>query len=107
MSAMSASSTQLFEFLRTAMAARICLPRSRRQPGPQSRTTYSISAFVTLLLERGEIYYNNRKSELSADLHDLSLQSSFELLTKQLFRDAFVSRRTPQLQNANPLRTQL
>jgi translocation and assembly module TamB len=35
-----------------------------------------------LLLERGELYYNNRKSELSADLHDLTLQSSFDMLTR-------------------------
>ena len=47
-----------------------------------------------LLLERGEIYYNNRKSELSADLHDLALQSSFALLTKTLFRHSVLPRRT-------------
>ena len=56
-----------------------------------------------LLLERGEIYYNNRKSELSADLHDLTLQSSFELLRKSYsgtlsYRDGHL-----QLQNASPI----
>ena len=56
-----------------------------------------------LLLERGEIYYNNRKSELSADVHDLALQSSFALLTKSYsgtlsYRDGHL-----QLQNANSI----
>ena len=56
-----------------------------------------------LLLERGEIYYNNRKSELSADLHDLTLQSSFELLRKSYsgtlsYRDGHL-----QLPNASPI----
>ena len=46
-----------------------------------------------LLLERGEIYYNNRKSELSADLHDLMLQSGFELTDEKLLRHALISRR--------------
>ena len=56
-----------------------------------------------LLLERGEIYYNNRKSELSADLHDLMLQSGFEPLTKSYsgtlsYRDGHL-----QLQNSNSI----
>ena len=56
-----------------------------------------------LLLERGEIYYNNRKSELSADLHDLTLQSGFELLRKSYsgtlsYRDGHL-----QLQEASPI----
>lgn len=56
-----------------------------------------------LLLHRGEIYYNNRKSDLSADVHDVSLQSGFALLTKTYsgtlsYRDGHL-----QLQNANPI----
>ncbi len=56
-----------------------------------------------LLLDRGEIYYNNRKSDLSADVHDVSLQSGFALLTKTYsgtlsYRDGHL-----QLQNANPI----
>jgi hypothetical protein len=31
-----------------------------------------------VLLDRGEVYYNDRKSALSADLHDLHFQSSFD-----------------------------
>jgi translocation and assembly module TamB len=56
-----------------------------------------------LLLERGEIYYNNHKSEWSVDLHDLTLQSSFELLRRSYsgtlsYRDGHL-----QLQNASPI----
>ena len=35
-----------------------------------------------LRLERGTIFYNDRKSELNADLRDLLVQSSFNLLTR-------------------------
>jgi translocation and assembly module TamB len=56
-----------------------------------------------LLLERGEIYYNNRKGEISADLHDLMLQSGFEPLTKSYsgtlsYRDGHL-----QLQNSSSI----
>ena len=56
-----------------------------------------------LLLERGEIYYNNRKSDLSADLHDLSLQSSFALLTNSYSGTLSYRNGHFQLQNANPI----
>ena len=79
-------------------------------PAPKSRGNSSAAGTSVfdlgirhLLLERGEIYYNNRKSELSADLHDLTLQSSFELLRKSYsgtlsYRDGHL-----QLQNASPI----
>ena len=56
-----------------------------------------------LVLEGGEIYYNDRKSDLSADLHDLSLQSSFEILGRSYsgtisYRDGHL-----QLQNTNSI----
>jgi translocation and assembly module TamB len=56
-----------------------------------------------LLLERGEIYYNNRKSELSADLHDLTLQSSFALLRKSYSGTLSYRNGHLQLQNARPI----
>jgi translocation and assembly module TamB len=77
-------------------------------PSPKKEkpsTQGSISVFDLgirhLLLERGEMYYNSRKSELSADLHDLMLQSGFEPLTKSYsgtlsYRDGHL-----QLQNSN------
>jgi translocation and assembly module TamB len=71
--------------------------------GSATRTSVFDLGIRHLLLERGEIYYNNRKSELSADLHDLTLQSSFELPRKSYsgtlsYRDGHL-----QLQNARPI----
>ena len=75
----------------------------RNHSTAESQTSVFDLGIRHLLLERGEIYYNNRKSDLSADLHDLSLQSSFALLTKSYsgtlsYRDGHL-----QLQNANPI----
>jgi translocation and assembly module TamB len=78
-------------------------PTKAEEPGQQSRTSVFDFGIRHLLLERGEIYYNNRKSELSADVRDLFLQSAFELMQKRYFgtlsyRDGHV-----QLQNASPV----
>jgi translocation and assembly module TamB len=72
------------------------------KPG-ESQTSIFDLGIRHLLLERGEIYYNDRKNELSADLHDLSLQSSFELLMRRYsgtlsYRDGHL-----QLKDANPV----
>ena len=77
-------------------------PTSQRNSSA-ARTSVFDLGIRRLLLERGEIYYNNRKSELSADLHDLALQSSFELLRKSysgtlLYRDGHL-----QLQGTSPI----
>ena len=68
-------------------------PQAKENKSPQSINIFDLG-IRHLLLERGEIYYNDRKSDLSADLHDLSLQSGFEILKQELLRDAFISRRT-------------
>ena len=85
------------------MATRIFLHQQVRRNSSATRTSVFDLGIRHLLLERGEIYYNNRKSELSADLHDLTLQSSFELLRKSYsgtlsYRDGHL-----QLQNASPI----
>ncbi len=69
----------------------------------QSQTSMFDLGIRHLLLERGEIYYNNRKSDLSADLHDLSLQSSFALLTNSYSGTLSYRNGHFQLQNANPI----
>ncbi len=79
------------------------LPQPKQEKPSQSTTNVFDLGVRHLLLERGEIYYNNRKSELSADVHDLTLQSSFALLTKSYsgtlsYRDGHL-----QLQNSNSI----
>ena len=69
----------------------------------QSQTSVFDLGIRHLLLERGEIYYNNRKSDLSADLHDLSLQSSFALLTNSYSGTMSYRNGYFRLQNANPI----
>lgn len=58
------------------------LPQPKQEKPSQSTINVFDLGVRHLLLERGEIYYNNRKSELSADVHDVTFQSSFALLTK-------------------------
>lgn len=77
-------------------------PQAKESKSPQSITIFDLG-IRHLLLERGEIYYNNRKSDLSADLHDLSLQSGFEILKQSYsgtlsYRDGHL-----QLQNARSI----
>jgi len=79
------------------------LPQPKQEKPSQSTINVFDLGVRHLLLDRGEIYYNNRKSELSADVHDLTLQSSFALLTKSYsgtlsYRDGHL-----QLQNSNSI----
>jgi translocation and assembly module TamB len=78
-------------------------PAKKEKPDAQANRSVFDLGIRHLLLERGEIYYNNRKSELSADLHDLVLQSGFEPLSKSYsgtlsYRDGHL-----QLQDANSI----
>jgi translocation and assembly module TamB len=73
------------------------------RPGAESNIDVFDLGIRHLLLESGEVYYNDRKSELSADLHELALQSSFSLLTNTYsgtlsYRDGHL-----QLQNTNSI----
>jgi len=51
-------------------------------PNPQSSTSSNTDivdlAIRHIVLERGEIYYNDRKSALDAELHDLQFQSNYD-----------------------------
>ncbi len=78
-------------------------PPKQEKPGARAKIDVFDLGIRHLLLERGEIYYNNRKSELSADVHDLMLQSGFEPLTKSYsgtlsYRDGHL-----QIQNSNSI----
>src|SRR5882724_4088037 len=57
-------------------------PPTQEKPGARANMDVFDLGIRHLLLESGEIYYNNRKSEFSGDLHDLMLQSGFEPLRK-------------------------
>jgi translocation and assembly module TamB len=77
-------------------------PKSGQQSSPSQTSVFDLG-IRHLLLDRGEVYYNNRKSELSADVHDLSLQSGFALLTKTYSGTLSYREGHLQLQGANPI----
>jgi translocation and assembly module TamB len=52
------------------------LPKTKKT-GEKSTSVFDL-AIRHVMLNLGEIYYNNRKIALNADLHDLSFQSSFD-----------------------------
>ena len=54
------------------------LPRPPSSANSKSNTSVFDLGVRHLLLDKGEIYYNDKKSELNADLHDLSVQSDFD-----------------------------
>lgn len=56
------------------------LPKSKSSG--QSNTNVFDLGVRHAKLDRGEIYYNDRKSVLDADLHDLAIQSAFDTGTK-------------------------
>ena len=53
------------------------LPQTK-SGGQKNQTSIFDLGVRHALLERGEIYYNNRKSVLAADVHDLNFQSTFD-----------------------------
>jgi translocation and assembly module TamB len=54
-------------------------------------------------LDRGEIYYNNRKSVLNADLHNLLLQSAFKTADRSYAGTLSYSNGRLQMGNFNPI----
>ena len=50
--------------------------------GSKSNTSVFDLGIRHALLDRGEVYYNNRKSLLDADLHDLTFRSAFDQAQK-------------------------
>ena len=78
-------------------------PAKPKDPNQQSRTSVFDLGIRHLLLERGEAYYNDQRSSLNADLHDLNFQSGYELLQKRYsgllsYKDGHV-----ELQDAKPI----
>jgi translocation and assembly module TamB len=77
------------------------LPKTK-STGGKSTSVFDL-AVRHVMLNRGEIYYNNRKSVLNADLHDLSFQSSFD--TGERRYSGTMAYRNGQIQfsNFNPM----
>ncbi len=53
------------------------LPQTKTNNQGQSQTNIFDLGVRHALLDNGEVYYNNRKSVLNADLHDLTFQAAF------------------------------
>jgi translocation and assembly module TamB len=58
------------------------LPQTKSS-GQSSNTSIFDLAVQHALIERGELYYNNRKSVLDADLHNVDFQSGFDAAGKK------------------------
>jgi len=54
------------------------LPKPQQKSSSQGNTSIFDLAIQHAVLDDGEVYYNNRKSALSADLHDLDLRCTFD-----------------------------
>jgi translocation and assembly module TamB len=79
------------------------IPSSGTPSSPKSETNVFDLGIRHFLLQRGELYYNDRKSDLSADLQQLTFQSRFDVTNKRYsgtlaYHDGHV-----QVGDANPL----
>ena len=77
------------------------IPAPKSNSGSQSNTSVFDLGVRHALLERGELYYNNRKSLLDADLHQLTFRSTFDQSQKMYagtlsYRDGHVQMSTYQ-----------
>ncbi len=63
------------------------LPKPKSS-GSSSNTNIFDLGVRHAVLNKGEVYYNNRKSVLDADLHDLTFQASFDVV-KQSYSGSF------------------
>ena len=79
------------------------LPRAQTSENSQSSTSVFDLGIRHLLLEQGEVYYNDAKSDLAADVHDLSFQSSFDQAQTRYSGTLSYRNGHVQWQNANPM----
>jgi translocation and assembly module TamB len=71
--------------------------------GQKNKTSIFDLGVRHVLLDRGEIYYNNRKSVLYADLHDLNFQSTFDPPLKRYAGTLGYRNGTLRLETFNPM----
>ena len=79
------------------------LPASQKSSATSSSTNIFDLGIRHLLIERGELYYNDRKSDLSADLRQLLFQSHFDLTGKRYYGNLSYREGHVQLGDAAPL----
>lgn len=77
------------------------LPQTKSSGG--SRTSVFDLAVRHALLNKGELYYNNRKSILNADLHDLAFQSAFDSSQRRYSGTMAYHNGRVDFENFNPL----
>ncbi len=77
------------------------LPKSKTSG--QSQTSIFDLGIRHVMLGRGEVFYNDRKTVLDADLHDLRFQSVFNLLDKKYTGDFSYHDGKIHLQDLNPI----
>jgi translocation and assembly module TamB len=89
--------------------ARVLVDKEGKDNLPKTKSTGGKSTSVFdlavrhVILNRGEIYYNNRKSVLNADLQDLSFQSSFDTGERRYSGNMAYRNGQIQFSNFNPM----
>ncbi len=78
------------------------LPQTKSS-NQQSHTSVFDLGVRHALLDRGEVYYNNRKSRLDADLHDLTFQSAFDAAQKKYSGTLSYRNGHVRMENFNPM----
>lgn len=77
------------------------LPKSKSSG--QSQTSIFDLGVRHAVLDRGEVYYNNRKSVLNADLHNLQFQSAFNTADRSYSGNMSYSNGRLQMGTFNPI----
>jgi translocation and assembly module TamB len=87
--------------------ARVLVDENGNTNLPKSKSDQSTSVFDLgirhVMLGQGEVYYNDRKSVLDADLHDVEFQSSFDAAKKQYSGGLSYKNGQIHLQDLNPM----
>jgi len=87
--------------------ARILVDENGNTNLPMSKSDQSTSVFDLgirhVMVGKGEVYYNDRKSVLDADLHDVEFQASFDPAIKQYSGGLSYENGQIHLQDLNPM----
>lgn len=79
------------------------LPQTKSNSQKKSNTNIFDLGVRHAVLDNGEIYYNNRKSVMNADLHDLTFQSGFDPSQKRYSGNISYKNGHLKLENFNPI----